>query len=70
MQLARRLSITPGTGIALVALFFALGGSAFAVGERIHGPSVAQQRRTGARDQLVGAHTPPRPGVVRIGRPR
>ena len=44
MQLARRLSITPGTGIALVALFFALGGSAFAVGERIQGPSVAQQR--------------------------
>ncbi|HEY5871622.1 MAG TPA: hypothetical protein VIT46_00165 [Gaiellaceae bacterium] len=44
MQLVRRLSITPGTGIALVALFFALGGSAFAIGERIHGPSVAQQR--------------------------
>jgi hypothetical protein len=40
----RRLSITPGTAIALVALFFALGGSAFAVGERIQSPSVAQQR--------------------------
>jgi hypothetical protein len=39
-----RLSITPGTAIALVALFFALGGSAFAVGERIQSPSVAQQR--------------------------
>ncbi len=44
MHRARRPSITPGTGIALVALFFALGGSAFAVGERIQGPSVAQQR--------------------------
>ncbi len=42
----RRLSITPGTAIALVALFFALGGSAFAVGERIQSPSVAQQRCT------------------------
>jgi hypothetical protein len=39
-----RLSITPGTAIALLALFFALGGSAFAVGERIQSPSVAQQR--------------------------
>ena len=44
MTRARRPSITPGTAIALVALFFALGGSAFAVGERIQSPSVAQQR--------------------------
>lgn len=41
-----RISFTPGTAIALVALFFALGGSAFAVGERIQAPSVAQQRCT------------------------
>jgi hypothetical protein len=40
----KRLSITPGTAIAALALFFALGGSAFAVGERIQSPSVAQQR--------------------------
>ena len=44
MGRARHLSVTPGTAIALVALFFALGGSAFAVGERIQSPSVAQQR--------------------------
>ena len=44
MRSARHLSVTPGTAIALVALFFALGGSAFAVGERIQSPSVAQQR--------------------------
>jgi len=44
MQRARRHSITPGTGIALIALFFALGGSALAVGERMQSPSVAQQR--------------------------
>lgn len=39
-----RLAITPGSAIAILALFFALGGSAFAVGERVHGPSAAQQR--------------------------
>lgn len=44
MKPARRFSITPGTAIAIVALFFALGGSAFAVGERIQAPSAAQQR--------------------------
>ena len=44
MSRIRRLSITPGTAIALIALFFALGGSALAVGERIQAPSVAQQR--------------------------
>jgi hypothetical protein len=41
----RRLpTITPGTAVALIALFFALGGSAYAVGERIQGPAVAQPR--------------------------
>ncbi len=44
MTRIRRLSITPGTAIALIALFFALGGSAFAVGKRVQAPSVAQQR--------------------------
>jgi hypothetical protein len=46
MKGIRRVSITPGTAIALIALFFALGGSAFAVGERVHSSSVAQQRCT------------------------
>lgn len=41
---ATRLSLTPGTVLALVALFFALGGSAFAVGERIQSTSAAQKR--------------------------
>ena len=44
MTRIRRLSFTPGTAIALIALFFALGGSAFAVGKRVQAPSVAQQR--------------------------
>ena len=43
MTRMRRLSTTPGTAIALIAPF-ALGGSAFAVGNRIQAPSVAQQR--------------------------
>jgi hypothetical protein len=46
MSRIRRLSITPGTTLALIALFFALGGSAFAVGERIQAPAVAQKRCT------------------------
>lgn len=46
MKRKGRLTITPGTALGLIALFFALGGSAFAVGERIQGASVAQQRCT------------------------
>ena len=41
-----RLTITPGAALGLIALFFALGGSAFAVGERLENASVAQQRCT------------------------
>jgi hypothetical protein len=44
MGTQRHLSITPATVIALIALFFALGGSAFAVGQRLDGAAVAQQR--------------------------
>ncbi len=44
MKAGRRVTFSPGTAIALIALFFALGGSAFAVGERIQAPSAVQQR--------------------------
>jgi hypothetical protein len=44
MSIGRRLRITPAPAIALVALFFALGGSAFAVGERMQAASANQQR--------------------------
>jgi hypothetical protein len=44
MKRPGRLSITPGTAIALIALFFALGGSAFAVGERVQSLAAAQPR--------------------------
>lgn len=46
MRHGRRFSLSPGTAIALVALFFALGGSAFAIGERVQSAAVAQQRCT------------------------
>jgi hypothetical protein len=46
MKLMRRPSTSPGTAIALIALFFALGGSALAVGEHVQSASVAQQRCT------------------------
>jgi hypothetical protein len=39
-----RSIVTPGTVIALVALFFALGGSAFAVGEHVQSVAAVQQR--------------------------
>jgi hypothetical protein len=39
----RRLSITPGTALAGAALFLALGGSALAVGERVHATMASQQ---------------------------
>jgi hypothetical protein len=40
----RRTLFTPATVIALVALFFALGGSAWAVGHDVQGVAAAQQR--------------------------
>jgi hypothetical protein len=44
VKIHHRFTITPGTALALVALFFALGGSAFAIGERIQAPSAVQKR--------------------------
>jgi len=67
MQRTSRLSITPGTAIAVVALFFALGGSAFAVGERIQGPAVAQQRcANGAVRGIASVTGDPSKGIANI----
>lgn len=44
MKILRRATITPPTALALVALFFALGGSAFALGDRIQSPFANQKR--------------------------
>lgn len=67
MKSVRRLSITPGTALGFIALFFALGGSAFAVGERIQGPSVAQQRCSNGAVRGVAAVTgDPSRGIANI----
>ena len=59
--------LTPGTAIALVALFFALGGSAFAVGERLQGPTVAQQRCTnGAVRGIATVTGDPSKGIANV----
>ncbi len=61
-------SLTPGTAIALLALFFALGGSAFAVGERIQASSVAQQRCTnGAVRGIAYVTGNPSMGIANVG---
>ena len=46
MKSVRSLRITPATVISVGALFFALAGTAFAVGDRIQASTVAQQRCT------------------------
>ena len=66
MKSIRRHSITPGTALGLIALFFALGGSAFAVGERIQSPSVAQQRCTNGAVRGVAAVTGTSAGMANI----
>ncbi len=67
MNRPSRLSITPGTAIAVLALFFALGGSAFAVGERVQSASVAQQRCTNGAVRGVASVTgDPSKGLANI----
>lgn len=64
----RKRTITPGTAIALLALFFALGGSAFAVGERVSSASVAQQRcSNGAIRGIAYVTGNPTMGIANIG---
>jgi hypothetical protein len=66
MKFIRRLSIAPGTALGLIALFFALGGSAFAVGERMQSPSVAQQRCTNGAVRGVATVTGTSTGMANI----
>jgi hypothetical protein len=64
----RRLRpITPATAIALVALFFALGGSAFAVGEHAVSALAAQPRCTnGAVRGIAFVTGPPGAGMANV----
>jgi hypothetical protein len=41
---SHRVNVSPGTALAFVALFFALGGSAFAVGEHVQSQLAVQKR--------------------------
>ena len=66
MNRPSQLSITPGTAIAVVALFFALGGSAFAVGERMQGATVAQQRCANGAVRGIAAVTGGSPGMANV----
>jgi hypothetical protein len=61
-----RVPISPGTAIAVAALFFALGGSAFAVGERMQGASAAQQRCANGAVRGVAAVTGTSAGMANI----
>jgi hypothetical protein len=62
-----RVSISPGTGIALVALFLALGGSAFAVGDRVQSALANQQRcAQGAVRGIAVVTGDPRAGIANL----
>ncbi len=62
-----RISIAPTTGIALVVLFLALGGSALAVGERVQGALANQQRcAQGAVRGIAVVTGDPRVGIANL----
>lgn len=63
MKTTPRLTITPATAIALVSLFFALGGSAFALGDKIQSPFANQKRCANGAVRGVAVVT----GDARIG---
>lgn len=59
--------VSPGTAIALVALFFALGGSAFAVGQHVQSPFAAQPRcANGAVRGIAYVVGPPGAGIANV----
>jgi hypothetical protein len=61
----RRISLSPSSVVALLALFFALGGSALAVGQGI---SAAQQRcANGAVRGIASVVGDPSAGIANIG---
>lgn len=68
MKIRSPYTVRPGTAIALLALFFALGGSALAVGERIQSATVAQQRCTnGAVRGIAYVTGNPTMGIANVG---
>jgi hypothetical protein len=62
-----RFSFSPGLGVALLALLLALGGSAFAVGDRVSGSSATQQRcAQGAVRGIAVVAGDPRVGMANL----
>ena len=63
----RTFSVTPATAIALIALFFALGGSAFAVGGHVQATTAAQKRcATGAVRGIAVVTGIPSQGIANL----
>jgi hypothetical protein len=67
MRRHSHISISPTTVVALLALFFALGGSAFAVGQHVERTAVAQQRcANGAVRGIAAVTGDPRAGIANV----
>lgn len=65
--MTRRITLTPATTFSLLALFFALGGSAFAVGERVQATAANQQRcANGAVRGFAVVTGDPRQGIANV----
>ena len=67
MTTPRRPALSSTTAIALIALFFALGGSAFAVGQGIQGVTAAQQRCANGAVRGAATVTGDSSGMANIG---
>lgn len=63
----KKLMVTPATAVSLAALFFALGGSSLAVGERVQATLAPQKRcTTGAVRGIAVVTGNPREGIANI----
>jgi hypothetical protein len=68
VKIRRRLTFTPATVLSIAALFFALGGSAFAVGGEIQSQLAAQPRcQNGAVRGIAVVTGNPSAGIANIG---
>jgi hypothetical protein len=62
----RRLSVSPATALAALALFLALGGSAFALGERVQALTAAQPRCANGAVRGVATVTGDSAGIANV----
>jgi hypothetical protein len=67
MARRKHLSFSPAIAISLVALFFALGGSAFALGEHVQSVAAVQKRCTNGAVRGIAAVTgDPSKGIANL----